>query len=224
MKNCCEKRGFKAGERLRVVAVNDNQVVAESDKGIVEVPIESPNSFDVYRWHDIDVAAGDTLRISKKDKEQKLYNGTVVTLDAFTADGKLILSNGKVLDPSWGHFDHGIAVTSHASQGKTYDRVLVAQSSESFPASSPQQIYVTASRGRERVDIFTDNVDGLRRSIGRSQLPQNSSDLRAKAAARQSLVRRAVELRLRAKQLLTKQLQRVQSWLQVERQTQMREI
>ena len=172
------KGGFRPGDRLSVVAVKDGQVIGESDSGYVTVPIESPKSFEVYRWHDIKLAAGDTLRITKKNKAQKLYNGTMVTLDGFTEDGQLKLSNGKTLAPEFGHYDYGITVTSHASQGKTYDRVLVAQSSQSFPASSPEQIYVTASRGRERVDVFTDDVEGLRRSIQRTQLPQNSSDLK----------------------------------------------
>ena len=145
------KGGFKAGDRLRVVKVEGSQVVADSGNGYVVAPIDSPKSFDVYRWHDIQLAAGEQLRITKKNSAEKLYNGTLVTLEGFTDDGQLKLSNGRVLDPNWGHFDHGITVTSHASQGKTFDRVLVAQSSESFPASSPEQIYVTASRGKERV-------------------------------------------------------------------------
>ena len=38
------------------------------------------------------------------------------------------------------------------------------------------------------------------------------------------MIRRAVELRLRAQQMLKKQLQRLQTWLQVEPNPQMREI
>ena len=214
------KGGFKAGDRLRVVSIEGDQVVAESNKGYVQVPISSPKSFDVYRCHDIQLAAGDTLRITKKNTAQKLYNGTTVSLEGFTRDGQLKLSNGKTLALDWGHFDHGITVTSHASQGKTYDRVLVAQSSESFPASSPEQIYVTASRGKERVDIYSDNVEGLRRSIQRSQLPQNSSDLAQSKAAKQSMIQKATELRLRTQRLVAQHIERLQHWLKAEQNIQ----
>jgi hypothetical protein len=58
--------------------------------------------------------------------------------------------------------------TSHASQGGTVDRVLIGQSSESFPASSREQFYVSASRGRKKVLVYTDDKEALRDAINRS--------------------------------------------------------
>ena len=218
------KGGFKAGQRLRVVKIEGQRVIADSSKGFVEVPLDSPRSFDVYRWQEAELAAGDQIRIAKKDKANNLYNGTIVSLEGFDKQGNLILGNGKTISPDWGHIDYAATITSHASQGKTYDRVIVAQSSVSFPASSPEQIYVSASRGRQQIDIYTDDAEGLRQAIERKRPEMSATALKAKSDSSRSLVRRAVELRLRTQQAIRKRLQSVQGWLQHQPNQQAREI
>jgi ATP-dependent exoDNAse (exonuclease V) alpha subunit len=217
------KGGFKAGDRLRVTKVEGSHVYADSDKGLVEVPIDSPRSFDVYRWQDAKFAAGDQIRVTKKDKANKLYNGTMVSIEGFDELGWLRLSNGKTISTTWGHIDYATSVTSHSAQGKSPKRILVAQSSTSFPASSPEQFYVTASRGKEQIDIYTDDAEGLRQAIERSRPDMSATALKAKSESNQSLVRRAVELRLRAQQAIKKQLQRLHDWIKPEHE-QAREI
>ena len=68
-------------------------------------------------------------------------------------------------------------VTSHSSQGKTVDRVFVGQSSESFPASSREQFYVSASRARESVTIYTDNKQDLLDAVSRSDERLSATEL-----------------------------------------------
>ena len=62
-------------------------------------------------------------------------------------------------------FTHGYAVTSHSSQSKTVDEVLLVASSRSFGAVNREQFYVSISRGRERVHVFTDDADLLARRV-----------------------------------------------------------
>src|SRR5207247_156099 len=59
----------------------------------------------------------------------------------------------------------------------TVDRVLVAQASESFPASSREQFYVSASRAREGLTVYTDDKQALRGAIGRSDPRMTATDL-----------------------------------------------
>jgi hypothetical protein len=68
-------------------------------------------------------------------------------------------------------------VTSHAGQGKTADRVLVALSSLSFSASGREQFDVSVSRGRESVTVYTDNTAGLRRAIERADPHRSATEL-----------------------------------------------
>src|SRR5262249_43380647 len=77
------------------------------------------------------------------------------------------LSDGRVLDKSFREFLPGYAVTSYGSQGKTVDYVLFSDSTVKA-ATNAQQWYVTISRGRRGVRIFTSDKEQLRQNVTRS--------------------------------------------------------
>ena len=81
----------------------------------------------------------------------------------------MVVDNGWVIGRDFGHIAHGYVVTSHASQGKTVDKVLIGQSQQSLPASDRQQLYVSVSRGREQAVIFTDDKQALREAAARDR-------------------------------------------------------
>jgi ATP-dependent exoDNAse (exonuclease V) alpha subunit len=67
------------------------------------------------------------------------------------------------------HVDHGYAVTSHSSQGATVDRVIVnADSMRSAKLVNRKQLYVSLSRAREDVQVFTDDLSTLERAAARN--------------------------------------------------------
>src|SRR5208282_6804077 len=94
--------------------------------------------------------------------------------------------DGRSLPAGFNAFTHGYAVTSHFSQGKTVDEVLLVASSRSFGAVNREQFYVSISRGRERVHVFTDDADLLARRVTDSHERQAAVEL---VALRQELVR-----------------------------------
>ena len=112
-----------------------------------------------------------------KPLQHRLTNGAVYTVTRFTAHGDLVLSNGWVLPRSYGHLVHGYCMTSHASQGMTADVVLISQSAESFGASSREQFYVSCSRGRTGIKIYTDSVADLFEAVRRSHRQTSAADL-----------------------------------------------
>jgi hypothetical protein len=75
------------------------------------------------------------------------------------------LTDGRVLPGTFNTFTHGYAVTSHSSQSKTVDDVLLVASSRSFGAVNREQFYVSISRGRKRVHVFTDDAELLARRV-----------------------------------------------------------
>lgn len=87
----------------------------------------------------------------------------------FTKSGDIVLDNGWHIDKEYGHLAHGYVATSHASQGKTYERVFVAQGRVSFGASSAEQFYVSASRGTKQVTIYTEDKEELLDAVKRSE-------------------------------------------------------
>jgi hypothetical protein len=71
------------------------------------------------------------------------------------------------LDASFREFLPGYAVTSYGSQGKTVDYVLFSDSTIKA-ATNAQQWYVTISRGRRGIRIFTPDKQQLRENVTRS--------------------------------------------------------
>ena len=152
-------RGFKNGERLVV----DDQ----------PLPLAEAARFQVYRPETMRLAAGDRLRVTANGKtadgRHRLNNGALYTVKGFTPAGDVVVDNGWVIGKDFGHVAHGYVVTSHASQGKTVDKVLIGQSQQSLPASDRQQLYVSVSRGREQAVIFTDDKQALREAAARDR-------------------------------------------------------
>jgi ATP-dependent exoDNAse (exonuclease V) alpha subunit len=57
------------------------------------------------------------------------------------------------------------------------DRVFIGQSSESFPASSREQFYVSASRGKEQVTVYTDDKHALLDAVCRADERLTATEL-----------------------------------------------
>ncbi|MCC6358745.1 MAG: relaxase domain-containing protein [Phycisphaerales bacterium] len=181
-------KGHRKGERVTV--------------GDEPLPLDQAERFQVYRPTVLPVAPGDVLRITRNgttaDGEHRLNNGALYTVRGFDAGGNIVLANGWTVSRDYGHLAHGYVVTSHASQGKTVDRVFIGQSSDSLPASSREQFYVSVSRGRERATIYTDDKDSLLDAVNRSDDRLTATefvagrDLRERATTIQRLERLAL--------------------------------
>jgi conjugative relaxase-like TrwC/TraI family protein len=119
--------------------------------------------FDVGESRELKVASGDWLLL-QANHGQDFINGQRVQVKRL-AGGAIELADGRTLPASYNTFTHGYAVTSHSSQSKTVDDVLLVASSKSFLAVNREQFYVSISRGRERVQIFTDDSELLARRV-----------------------------------------------------------
>lgn len=116
------------------------------------------------------LAPGDRLQLKANGETitgRKLANGELVTVKAILPDGRIRLADGRILERHYREFVHGYAVTSYVSQGKTVDYVLFSDSAVKA-ASNDQQWYVTTSRGRKGIRIFTSDKLQLRENIVRS--------------------------------------------------------
>jgi hypothetical protein len=94
-------------------------------------------------------------------------NNQVVTVTAIE-EGKIRTREGEIVIRGGLHLDQGIAVTSHAAQGKTVDQVIVSAPVESFSQVSQEQLYVSMSRARQQMHLVTDNKVALRSAVTRT--------------------------------------------------------
>jgi ATP-dependent exoDNAse (exonuclease V) alpha subunit len=159
---------FAKDESVQVVAVeNDSIKVQRADGAENLFPLWAGAAcFDVGEKRKLKLAAGDKLLL-QANWRKKFVNGELVEVRAIQGDS-VLLADGRVIPENYRTFTHGYAVTSHAAQGKTVDEVLVVASSRSLPAVHQQQFYVSISRGRERCQVFTDDIELLRSHVTRS--------------------------------------------------------
>lgn len=158
-------RQFDRGETVEVEAVLENglRVLRPDGTEVSFIPASSGGSFDVGEARELKVAVGDWLLL-QANHGKEFINGERVQVRELR-DGRISLADGRVLPAEFNTFTHGYAVTSHASQSKTVDDVLLVASSKSFAAVNREQFYVSISRGRERVHVFTDDAELLARRV-----------------------------------------------------------
>ncbi|MES2659525.1 MAG: MobF family relaxase [Verrucomicrobiota bacterium] len=164
-------KGIKRGSILPVVEGEGGHAVwlGLPGDGKILLDFKEAGKYQIFEKASIELAKGDLVKITRNGNSangHRIYNDTVLPVKKIGADGTLTLANNVVLAPDWGHIAHGFCGTSHSSQGKTTDAVFVAQSSMSFRAGSAEQFYVSVSRGRENIRVFTDDRLELQRAVG----------------------------------------------------------
>jgi ATP-dependent exoDNAse (exonuclease V) alpha subunit len=170
-------RGYTRGERMTVKEVGDKGVIVERPDGRIEpLSLQQAKRFQLYQANQLALAKGDKIRITQngfstetrrgaKTAKSRLDNGDIFEVSGFTREGDIKLSNGFVVPKNYCGITHGYVVTSHASQGSTVDKVLIALGTESLAAANRQQFYVSASRGRESVRLYTDDKAAVMEAV-----------------------------------------------------------
>jgi hypothetical protein len=175
--------GFTRGQRLTVSSAgDDNHVCAQDEHGRQHaLPLGQSSRFQVYETQTLPLVPGDKIRITQNgfasDGKHRLNNGAVYQVKGFTKSGDLKLTNDWVIDKNYGNLAHGYCQTSHVAQSKTVDRVFVAQSAASLGASSAEQFYVSVSRARDSVTIYTDDKARLAEIIQSSGARMTAHEL-----------------------------------------------
>jgi conjugative relaxase-like TrwC/TraI family protein len=175
---------FRRGERVSVKTCDESGVSVERMDGkVAPLPLNFAARFQVYESRTIALAAGDWLRITQngftKDK-RRINNGDLKQVKGFTKGGDIQLVNGWMISKDYGNLTHGYCVTSYGSQSKGVDCVFIAESSESFRAADREQFYVSASRFKQALTIYTDDKQELLAAVRKSSHRPAASDLVAK--------------------------------------------
>jgi conjugative relaxase-like TrwC/TraI family protein len=182
------KGGFTKGERM---IVDDPATV----------PLSEAEKFTLYRLEAVGLSVGDKIRFTGNVKAYKgddhtYKNGDTLTVAGFTPGGNLRLDDGRVVRNDAGHFRHAFVETSFGAQGQTVQRVILGMSAASLGATNQEQMYVSASRAREKLALFTDDREAVKRAIQRSSQKVAALDLmpeREAAPKRSRLLRDHLE-------------------------------
>jgi len=176
--------GFQRGEQVAVKSHDASGVTVERQNGgTASLPLDAAVRFQVYESRKIALAAGDWLRITQNGftkEKQRLNNGDLKQVKGFTKNGDIKLANGWVVSKDYGNLTHGYCLTSYSSQSKGVDCVFVAESSESFRAAGREQFYVSASRFKDALTIYTDDKHELLEAVRKSSHRPSATDLAKK--------------------------------------------
>lgn len=143
-----------------------------------EIPFQSADQFTVLKPQEIKLAVGDLVRLTNHAKvgDKTILKGSIHSIKAINQD-QITLDNNQTLPVNFPHLKHGYTSTSYSSQGRTVTNLIIAQSSISLPASSFEQGYVSASRGKASISIYTDNKPELIKAISRSKVREFGVEL-----------------------------------------------
>ncbi len=152
--------GHKKGDRLVITDTLPEGLAKYADR------------YQVTKLTEEGFAVGDPIRFTSngktKDGKHRLNNGAIHRIANFTKGGDIVLDNNWVVSQDYGFISPGYVVTSHASQGKTFGKVLISESSHSLAAASAEQLYVSVSRGKQEAIVFTDDKQLLRDAVTRT--------------------------------------------------------
>jgi hypothetical protein len=164
-----------------VTRVEDGQVWVQGRTGDARVlPLHQAARFDLYDPYILPLAPGDQVRITHRGRTRDghtLANGALYTVREVTPTGDLVLANGWRVAQEFAHLASGYYLTSYAGQGKTVDRVLIAQGAAAYAATDREQAYVSATRGKEGMRIYTDDTAALRASLRQSSQRGTATEL-----------------------------------------------
>jgi conjugative relaxase-like TrwC/TraI family protein len=172
-----KETGIGKGEYARVKSIDaaKNRLTVERQDGTERTyDPRRQQGVSVYREEMRSFSVGDRVQFTAPANDLKVANRELGTIEKIGGDGRfsLKMDGGRAieLDPhKHPHLDHGYAVTSHASQGQTADRVLIHVDTEAGAKEllNSRMAYVSVSRGRYDAQIYTNSAATLGQELSR---------------------------------------------------------
>lgn len=162
-------------EAFEVVSVKDKFVLVRNENGEeAQVTQKQAASFGVFAKRDIEVAVGDVLLLqdNRRGPDFNATNGQRATVKGFDEQGRMEFEDERTLPNDYRIFNYGYATTAHVSQSKTVDHVIISGNE-----MRQEQFHVASSRGRESIQIFTENKEWLEHSVGISGARTSATEL-----------------------------------------------
>jgi ATP-dependent exoDNAse (exonuclease V) alpha subunit len=174
---------FKKGERCEIAGATERGLILVKNGRRSNVSYRYGDRIAVASPTEMEIAPGDRLQLKANGRSiegSRLHNGELVTVARVEPTGVLVFTTErgetKTLPPSERLFVRGYAVTSYASQGKTADTVILADAGNPA-ATNAQQWYVSISRARKRIMVFTPDKEALHVNISRDGSRDQATDV-----------------------------------------------
>ncbi|HDL6985321.1 TPA: hypothetical protein PXM48_004285 [Yersinia enterocolitica] len=192
-------KGFSA--HIGEVAVMNNTYFTvgsvDTDAGVVELKNKdgdrelisnfqnSTQDISLYKPRNIAVSPGDKMRFTRSDNERGYVANSVWNVSDISSDGTITLNNGtqdKRIEPGSILVDLAYAVTAYGAygaQGASSRYVIALEGVEGArkPMTTQEGGYVTLSRAKEHVQVYTDNREGWLNALSQQASQHTAHDL-----------------------------------------------
>lgn len=170
-------KGYRRGERATVQGASAEGVTVAREDGRVEpLALSQAARFQAYEAGSVAISEGDRIRITQNGfsretrrgglkAKSRLNNGDIFEVAGFERNGDIRTTKGVVIPKTYGGLANGHVMTAHAAQGSTVDKVLIALGTESLTAANRQNFYVSVSRGRSSVRLYTDDKAAVMEAV-----------------------------------------------------------
>jgi conjugative relaxase-like TrwC/TraI family protein len=228
-----KETGIEKGEYARVKHIDADKnllTVIRADGSERTYDPHRQQGVSVYRDQEKAFSVGDRIQFTApaKSDDLKVANRELGTIQSIADDGRIQLKmdqGGRSVsfDPKLHpHLDHGYAVTSHASQGQTADRVLIHIDTDlgAKDLLNNRMAYVSVSRGAHDAQIFTSDREKLPQALNRdvshqsAHVPESKQEQIAKAPEREVVQKQEVVSERKA---VVEPIEKVYSWPEHER-------
>jgi AAA domain len=153
--------GFRPGEKWTVREANFESVTLESNGTVRQLKPSAKGKWDVLVSSKMQVSVGDQIRVTAGFREGKnvFKNNDVAQVREIT-NTELVLDDGRRMCRDGARIDQGVCITSHASQCRTVDQVVALPD-----GADAKGWYVSLSRARRAMHVYTRNKTELRQSV-----------------------------------------------------------
>uniref|UniRef100_B8HZ01 Conjugative relaxase domain protein n=1 Tax=Cyanothece sp. (strain PCC 7425 / ATCC 29141) TaxID=395961 RepID=B8HZ01_CYAP4 len=168
------------GRLYQVVGIRDRQLLVESEGGrLLWFDPARYRDKEVFKTGEIAIAPGEQLRWTLTDRKTGQINGSQVSVREINDDHLTVVDdqgqewriNGRL--PLT--LDYAHVTTAYSAQGLTAERVIVSATNN--PTSAQEPFYVKISRQVRELQIYVEDLEGLREWVGRSVAQMNPLEL-----------------------------------------------
>ncbi|EDV5429270.1 conjugative transfer relaxase/helicase TraI [Salmonella enterica subsp. enterica] len=179
-------------ERYWTVAEVDTQdaVVtlrnADGESVLISPQQNTSQDISLFTPRDLTLSQGDRVRFTRSDTDRGYVANSLWEVAGFTDDGAIRFRQGdqeKIVDPQAmtedRHIDLAYALTVHGVQGASERFAIALFGAEGGRKlmASLESLYVTLSRAKEHVQVFTDNLERWRQLVQQSDGGKTAHDL-----------------------------------------------
>ncbi|MGK7913151.1 MAG: AAA family ATPase [Synechococcus sp.] len=184
------RRDLEKGAFYEVVGKEGDRLGLRAEDGSQRI-VDAHFKKAMFARKAIEIAPGDILRWTKNDRELGRRNGQQFWVESIEGNiARVQYADGRfeAIDLSRPqHLDYALVSTTYAAQGKTAERALIAADR----TIGKESFYVTVSRVKTDLKLYTEDIEGLTKLAQRSRANQNPIEL-LRQQLRERLARESV--------------------------------